>query len=132
MTHHCNIQLRFADTDALGHINNAAYAHYAETARIVFCQDAGIPVNNLILARLELDFIKQVKFGESLCVKSQVEKVGNSSVTMQQTVLVSGEAACSIRSVVVHFDYKANKSMRVPDDVRAKLEPYLINLQANT
>ena len=32
--HRTDIQMRFGDTDALGHVNNASYASYAEVARL--------------------------------------------------------------------------------------------------
>ncbi len=38
MPYRTDIQVRFADTDALGHVNNSAFAHYAEHARIEFFQ----------------------------------------------------------------------------------------------
>ena len=42
MSHNTNIQVRFVDTDALGHVNNSAFAHYAEDARIRFFQDLSL------------------------------------------------------------------------------------------
>lgn len=125
MTHTLDIQVRFADTDALGHLNNASYALFAETARIAFFKDAKIIVTNLILARLELDFIRQVKYGESVQVLSSVEKIGNSSMTLLQTVMTGAEVAGKVRSVVVHFDYATNTPVRVPDAARARLESYI-------
>jgi len=125
VTHTTDIQVRFADTDALGHLNNASYALFAETARIAFFRDTKIVVTSLILARLELDFIRQVKHGEAVQVVNSIEKIGNSSITMLQTVTAETEPACQVRSVVVHFDYASNTPLRVPDEARVNLEPYI-------
>ena len=42
--HRTDIQVRFGDTDALGHVNNASFAAYAELARLDF-----FPSRSLIL-----------------------------------------------------------------------------------
>ena len=126
MTHTTDIQVRFNDTDALGHINNSSFTHYAEIARIDFLKSSGARESGLILAHIELDFRKQVMFGDEVTVESQIEKLGNSSVTLVQRVLANNELACDIRSVVVNFDYKANKPQRIADEARERLEPYLL------
>ena len=43
--HRREIQVRFADTDAMGHVNNAKYLTYCEIARISYWTDVtGEPV----------------------------------------------------------------------------------------
>jgi len=37
--HYTPIQIRFADLDALNHVNNANYMTYMETARMAYCED---------------------------------------------------------------------------------------------
>ena len=125
MMHRTDIQVRFNDTDALGHLNNTSYALYAELSRIQFLHDLGANVSSLILAHLSLDFRKQVKFGEEVFVNTWVEKLGSSSVTLAQEVISEGDIAAQIKSVVVHFDYKANKAKPISDEVRAVLNNYL-------
>ena len=63
--HRTPIQVRFADTDAQGHLNNGSFAIYAETARLAFFRDLGSAVGSLILAHLAIDFRRQVRFGEA-------------------------------------------------------------------
>ncbi len=131
MTHRCDIQVRFNDTDALGHLNNNSFAQYAEYARIVFFRDVGVPTIRLILAHLSLDFRKQVYFADPVYVETCVEKIGNSSITMKQTVFANQEPACEIRSVTVHFNYESQKSEAVPAEVRQLLADYLIRSPIN-
>lgn len=125
MIHRTDIQVRFNDTDALGHINNTSYALYAELSRIQFLHDVGAQVTSLILAHLSLDFRKQVKFGEEVFINTWVEKLGSSSVTLAQEVMSEGDVVAQIKSVVVHFDYEAQKAKPIPDEVRAVLTDYL-------
>ena len=126
MTHVHFIEVRFADTDAAGQVNNAAYATYGEAGRIAFLEAVGLDVAALILARIEIDFRRQLRFGDEVGVESSVERVGNSSVTVRQIVRANGEVAAELRSVVVNYDYAAEHSVGLPEAARDKLQAYLV------
>ena len=121
-THHTTIQLRFADTDALGHINNGSFVVYAETARLAFFNEILDSSRSLILAHIAVDFRQQIRFGAQVEVLSWVEKVGSSSVTVMHQILANGEVAGEARAVVVYFDYEAQKSRPWTVPARAALE----------
>ena len=122
--HRTEIQVRFGDTDALGHVNNASFAAYAELARLDFLKVFGGSVRSLILASLYVDFRRQVSFTEPVYVETVVERIGTSSVTLVQTVFAASQRAADIRSVVVYFDYPSNKSRPLTDEMRVALEPF--------
>jgi acyl-CoA thioester hydrolase len=119
-----DIQVRFADTDAYGHLNNTAFALYAEQARVEFLYALGAERGSLILAHIALDFRKQVRFGEQVYVLTFVEKVGNTSVTLRQHIYADGQCAAEVRSVVVVFDYQTQQPRRVSEPLREKLHIY--------
>ncbi len=123
--HRTDIQVRFGDTDALGHVNNASFAAYAELARLDFLELFGGSVRSLILASLYIDFRRQVAFTDEVYVETVVEKIGTSSVTLAQTMFAAGERAADVRSTVVYFDYSTNKSRPLTDDMRAAVTPFL-------
>ena len=60
-THHTPMQLRFADTDALGHINNGSFVVYAETARLTFLNQILDASRSSILAHIAVDFRQQIR-----------------------------------------------------------------------
>lgn len=122
MVHHTDLQMRFSDTDAFGHINNIAYASYAETGRIDFLKRLGKSVTSLILANVTIDYRRQVSFGESIHIDSWLEKLGRSSITLGQTIFANGERAADVKSVVVHFDHKTGKPIELTAAIRAELE----------
>jgi acyl-CoA thioester hydrolase len=124
-THRTSIQVRFGDTDALGHVNNASFAAYAELARLDFLGRLGGSVRSLILASLYIDFRRQVAFSDTVYVDTVVEKIGTSSVTLLQTVFAAGERAADVRSTVVYFDYSKNASRPLTEDMRAAVSPFL-------
>lgn len=117
--------MRFGDTDALGHVNNARFAAYAEVARLEFLRRLGKSVTSLILASLSIDFRRQVSFDEQLYVTTWVDRLGTSSITLGQSIFAGGELAADVRSVVVHFDYAIAKSQPLTDDIRERLVPYI-------
>lgn len=119
------IQVRFADTDALGHLNNAAYAHYAELGRLQFLADEGLAVGGLILAHLSLDFRRQVRYGQRVELRTAVVALGTSSVRLRQRLLADGEVAADIGSVVVNFDYARGRAAPLPAAMRTRLEAYV-------
>lgn len=121
MPHTIDIQVRFNDTDALGHVNNAAFGHWAELGRLRFLEQFEVDFTRLILARLELDFRRQVRFGDSVQLETRIDRIGTSSMHMAQTITVDGEVAADVKSVVVYFDYEAGKPAPIPEPLRTQL-----------
>ncbi|ADI13373.1 acyl-CoA thioesterase [Truepera radiovictrix] len=122
MPHRTDIQVRFSDTDAQGHLNNTAYAVYAELARADLLDALRGPDTYLLLAEMTLRFQSQVRFGQAVHVTTDVQEVGESSVTLEQTVYADDEAAATVTSVVVLFDARAQAPKAFPERVRKRLE----------
>ena len=85
------VQLRFGDTDRFGHVNNANFATYVESARIAFLTSLGHPLGSMILARLAIDFRRQLQMSDPLLVLSRVERLGNSSIGLRQLLVRPAE-----------------------------------------
>lgn len=119
----------FSDTDALGHINNARYATWFEDARRpifeLFIPDLDPKKWNLIIARIELDFLAQGKYQLETTVETWVEKIGNSSFVLMQEAYQEGKAICRCKAFMVHFDYATNKSLSIPAPIKGQLEKLL-------
>lgn len=122
--HRLPIQMRFRDTDMFGHVNNAVYASWAEIARIAFMRNLDPPSGDLILARIELDFVAQIGYGQEIEVHSRVAGIGRTSVRLDQRVLADGREAARIGSVVVLYDYEHMRPRPVSDAYRAALAAY--------
>lgn len=125
--HRTTLQVRFADTDAFGHVNNAVFATYAELARIRYLLDvlrAGATFDELplILARLAIDFRSPILFDQEVIVASRVERIGRSSFTMrhEMTAGPDGRVVAEVDSVLVTYDYALARPMPVPDAWRTR------------
>ncbi len=121
--HVIDVQMRFRDTDRLGHVNNATIATYAELGRLEFLMAAGAVVTSVILARLAIDYKAQILMHQHVQVATEVVRIGSSSITLHQQVTADGELAADIESVLVCFDYEAQRPVRVPDSLRQLLQP---------
>ncbi len=116
------VQVRFGDSDALGHINNASLVIYAEIGRLAFFSQFPDFVQSLILARITADYRKQVTLEHRVSVYTAVERVGTSSITLRQEIRANDEMAVECTSVVVHFDYATQRSSPLPEHIRHALE----------
>jgi acyl-CoA thioester hydrolase len=120
--HRLDIQVRFADSDAIGHVNNACFATYTELARLNFLREIGHRPDSLILAHLSIDFRRQVQLKDRVHVESWVDSIGTSSFSLRQDVHANDGVAAEVRAVMVGFDYQAQRSEPLPADVREWLE----------
>lgn len=121
-----SITPRFYETDAFGHINNTVMTGWFEAARApifqVFTPNMDIKQLTLILARIEIDFVAQTHYGHEVTVKTGIEKVGNSSFVVIQEAWQNDVLVAKGKAVQVYFNFKTQKSDRIPDLYREQLE----------
>lgn len=124
-----SITPRFCETDALGHINNTVLPQWFEAAREpvfrLFKPDLGTADWNLILARIEVDFVAQIQYGRDVMVLTGIEKIGNASFVVLQEVWQDNVCVARGRAVQVYFNYQTQKSEALPADKRTALEAHL-------
>jgi acyl-CoA thioester hydrolase len=106
------VTVRWRDTDALGHVNNAVFLTYLEEGRDAFYgQVLGDPI--YVVARLEIDFRAEVRPEESqVTVRVEVDRVGTTSLTTRETVVKAGNVvAAQARVVTVRWDAVAHQAV---------------------
>ena len=125
----CHIEPRFCETDALGHVNNTALPIWFEHARTPFFRlfnaELKLDTWNLILKKIDVDFIAQIFLGEPVEVRSYLNHIGSSSFVVVHEAWQAGNLVAKGHAVMVHFDYQEQAKAAIPDDVRASLEAYL-------
>ena len=118
---------RWGDMDALGHVNNAMFFTYDESARLAYFGelmkgDAKFwNEYGLILAHIEADFLSQLKPPATLDIGFRISKIGRSSLSTEAGMFLGDELVAVTRGVVVWFDYRASKPLPVPDAVRERI-----------
>jgi acyl-CoA thioester hydrolase len=135
--HRVDVDVRFADTDAMGHVNNAVYLTYCEMARIRYWTDVtGEPVaaghegaESLILAEARITYRAPVFHTEVVTIETRATTVGRSSFTLEHrlTAAAAGEAARLVAvsdSVMVRYDYATGRPAPLSDDIVAAIEAF--------
>ncbi len=123
-----DIEIRFRDTDAMNHVNNAVYASYAEVARQAYWKrvDPTLAYEHVpfILARIEIDFRSPALVGETLRAFIRMSWIGRRSfgtdyeIRERDTERLIVEA----KSVQVTYDYEQNAAIPFPDELRKTFE----------
>jgi acyl-CoA thioester hydrolase len=130
MTHYSfetEIDVRFRDLDAMGHVNNAVYATYMEEARTAYFAavvDRKLSETPSVLANLELQFRQSVTLGEDLTVAVRVPELGESSIPMEYEMRVDGEVAATGEAVQVVLDPETEEPQAIPGEWREKIEAF--------
>jgi acyl-CoA thioester hydrolase len=116
--------VRFRDLDAIGHVNNAVFLTYFESARIAYWlhttrrQDLG--ALDMILARAEVDFRSPLAYGESVEISVGCTSLGRSSFVLEGDMheRAGGRLVAQSRKVLVYYDFTAARSRPLPDELR--------------
>lgn len=123
-----DIEVRFRDTDAMGHVNNAVYLSYLEFARQTYWQRfegghdyAKVP---FVVASLRIDFRSPLHVHEVARVFVRTTWISRSSFGMEYTVRErdGGRIVVDAESIQVTYDYGKQRAMPVPDWLRRELE----------
>lgn len=132
-SHRVEITVRFADTDAMRHVNNAKYLTYCEIARIQYWTDVTGDTfalgtegaESLILAEARITYRAPAFHGENVTVETRATRIGRSSFTLEHRLLagVRGDEPRLVavsESVLVRYDYAAGRSVALlPEHVVA-------------
>ena len=121
------LDVRFRDCDPMGHANNAVYLTYLEQARLAHWRSlwgfgSRRDVPGVILARAEIDFRRPARYGDTLEIRIGLAAIGRTSFTYEYEIVdEAGNAVATAKSVLVMYDYAAEKPMPIPEEIRAQL-----------
>ena len=125
--HEKQIEIRWRDQDAYGHVNNAVYLTYLEEVRDEWLEralgDAG-DAWGYVTARVAIDFRRELtQDDDAIVARLWLARIGTSSVTTREEVItVSGELAAEAEAVLVARDTETGRSRPLTDVERAALE----------
>lgn len=121
---------RFGDVDGLRHINNCKLPEWFELGREPLFRyfQPKLDLENwpLIMAKITVDFVSQMRLGLDVEIHTYVRKVGRSSFTVYQEAWQDGNLGAKGEAVIVNYDFKNLKSLPIPDDIRKALEKHLV------
>lgn len=122
------VKVPWRDIDVAGHVNNAIYFAYMETARVeaylAMLGKSRAEDVDFIVARAACDFQSPAYMGETLVVKVWPTRVGTTSFTFKYELRdqASGRLVATGETVQVMYDYARKSKRPIPDGVRKLLE----------
>ena len=121
--------VRYADLDPNGHVNNAVYSTYFETGRVTLMKDNSywhLPAGlTWIMVRLDIHFRAELHWPGTIEMGLGVAKFGRTSVTFDQVVFSQGRCVASAQSVTVLIDQATRKPTPLTPEIIAKFQPWL-------
>jgi acyl-CoA thioester hydrolase len=119
------IEPRFYETDALGHINNASIAAWLEIVRMKFIDSLveaeSMQAQQWILASLQIDFAAETFFGAMVDARVTRAEPGNTSLTVHCELWQGETLTVRGRAVMVFIDAQTKKPAPLPQNLRRRL-----------
>lgn len=122
------IEIRYADLDPQGHVNNARFLTYFEQARVNYLIHLGLFDRNqsfmgigIIIADAHITYKEPVLFRTDAQVGVRVSRIGNKSLQMEYTMrdMDTGLELASGATATVTYDYATQQTIPVPEKWRA-------------
>lgn len=128
-------RVRFTHTDPAGYVFFPRYFEMFQAAvEDWFSDGLGEPMAKLVLERglglptatTECTFYLPTRFGEVLEIAVVPERVGNSSITVRFIGGIGDDVRLRGKSVLVMIDLKNGRPVPVDEDLRRRIEPYIV------
>jgi acyl-CoA thioester hydrolase len=125
--HEKQIEIRWRDQDAFGHVNNAVYLTYLEEVRDEWLERAlgnSGDAWGYVTARVAIDFRRELtQEDDAIVARLWLTRIGTSSVTTREEIVtVGGELAAEAEAVLVARDTETGRSRPLSEAERAALE----------
>ncbi len=132
--------VRFHHCDPAGIVFYPQFFYLLHEVQEDFLAHIGFPEHELIrngigvpIVDLKTEFLGMCRNGDQLLLSLELTKIGNASLGMQYEIRAVGQAPdhepapvrLRAHGIVVYSRVPDGKALRIPDDLRAALTPYL-------
>lgn len=135
-THAHSLKVRYSEIDCQSIVYNSHYLTYydislADLLDQAFNQEEYIneTQNEFHTVNVNMSYKAPAKLNDTLEIYSAIKKIGNSSITFIQEIYKkeSDDLLNTVEIIWVNTHQPTHKSVQIPDDIRKKLEKFLIN-----
>lgn len=120
------IEPRVSETDGIGHINNTNVPIWFEAGRHelfkLFTPDHSFENWKMIIINMNVDYVRQIYFGEFVTVKVWIKRIGNSSLQLYEEIWQKNNLCAKGTATYVNFSVKEQKSESIPEDIKKELQ----------
>ncbi|MFK5927766.1 MAG: thioesterase family protein [Desulfuromusa sp.] len=122
------IEIRFVDLDAYGHVNNALFFTYLETARVkLFQQYFGAFLDSelmFLVVRAECDYRLPIELNDPLQIAISIDQVRHSSFNFSYRMHNgAGKNFAEAKTVMVCYDPRIKKPVAIPPEIKTVFLP---------
>ncbi|MFO1304865.1 MAG: thioesterase family protein [Burkholderiales bacterium] len=125
LVHTSRFHLRFADMDALGHVNNAAYFTFMEQARLEWLEKhaPGAYAKRVgpVIANASCTYRTPLVYPKAIEVRMYLGAPGRSSIDSYYEIVADGMIYADGAAKIVWVDLTTGKSTPLPEDIAAPL-----------
>ncbi len=126
---HYPVAVRFRDLDPMGHVHHSLALIYFEEARAAYWRDVADQASGgavgYVIGEFTVKYLARVHFPQTLDVGVRVSRLGSKSWDMAYELRAHDDALlASAHSVQVMYDYAADASVPIPEDVRRRITAY--------
>jgi acyl-CoA thioester hydrolase len=125
-----DLPVQFRDIDVMGHVNNATYLQYMETARVELARKLGQVREGFragfIVASARCEFKKPIRDERRITVSVWVSRIGERSWDLDYSIRGPRKAEYAIgRTTQVAYDYKTRTAVQISGKLKRKLAKYV-------
>ncbi len=128
--------IAWGEMDAFQHLNHIMYLRYFENARVEFLKDLNLwnpeEKSNFgpVIAKLEVEYLKQVRYPEFLDVTIGILNLTSRSFVIGCTMWnQKNEIVFTGKGNFFWINFSTNKILTLPEEIRNKLEKFLISFE---
>ena len=121
-------EVRFADLDSQGHLNNVAFLVFFESARVAYMRSVA-PSHDpgqagefgFMVAEAKITYRSPGRYGERIETRLRPTTIGRSSFHCEFEMRVGERVLADGYAVMVTYDHAAARSMPIPERLRERL-----------
>lgn len=120
------IEVRYSDLDAYGHVNHAKFITYLETVRTkIFIDEFNELLKKnifIIIVKVECNYKHPIHLGDKVIIDIKTDEIKKTSFTLSYTMhngngIIYAEATTTL----VSFDNNKKKPIEIPAELKIKL-----------
>jgi acyl-CoA thioester hydrolase len=124
------LPVQFRDIDVMGHVNNATYLQYMETARVELARRLGEVRDgfraSFIVASARCEFKRPIREERRITVSAWVSRIGDRSWDLDYTIRgLRGVEFAIGRTTQVAYDYNARSATKISEKLKGRLKKYV-------
>ncbi len=121
-----DIEVRYKETDQMGHVHHANYIVWFELARTQLCRDVGVPYQEieasgyfLIVSGVELRYLEPAHYGDVVTVECWIERLASRLLRFAYEVRRGDRLLATGTTQHVWVDKETKRPRRMPEALRA-------------